>query len=78
MSCSKQPQGFTDEQKEDGTSCALPLSVEFQALRKVVEPCSGKDSGTGREPKIRLKVIDMENGETRICDLERIERMGLE
>lgn len=61
LSFSKQYWGYTDEPKEYD-------SVDFQALRKFVEPWAGKGIQVKNEPKIRLKVIDMESAATRICE----------
>lgn len=45
------------------------LSDEFEVLRKSSEPWAGRYNETRSEPAIRLKVIDVENGGTRICSL---------
>lgn len=74
LSLSKQHQGHTDQQKRHAKSRVLPLFVEFRALRKSVEACSGNYSPTKSEPKIRVKVIDMESRTTRICDLNEVRR----
>jgi hypothetical protein len=52
---------------------ATPLSAEFQLLRNAAEPHTGKYRGAEHEPSIRLKVVDVEKGETRICDLRELE-----
>jgi len=44
-------------------------SVDFQALWKQLEPWAGHRPEA--EPKIKLKVIDMETGEVRVCPLDK-------
>ena len=49
---------------------SLPsLSDDFELLEQSSEPWAGKYGETKREPKIRLKVIDVENRGERICTL---------
>ena len=75
-SFSKQYQGSTDKAKGRAKSGVVPLSIEFQALRKSVEPylvlptfpSTGKYNGKRGKPEIKLKVIDVENRTTRTCD----------
>lgn len=74
LSFSKGHQDSTDQQKRHAKSRVLSLSVEFQALRNSVKPAAGKYSKTKMEPKIRVKVIDMENRATRICELSELKR----
>jgi hypothetical protein len=76
LNISKQHQGPTDQQKGHAKSRVLPVSVEFQALRESVEryfvlptfPSTGKYNEKTGNPKIKLKVIDVENRTTRTCD----------
>lgn len=68
LSSPKPYQGYTNESKDRAESGILPHSVDFQALRKFVEPWAGKGIQVKNEPKIRLKVIDMESAATRICE----------
>jgi hypothetical protein len=78
LSISKQHQGSTDQQKDHAKSRVLPLSIEFQALKKSVGrylvlptfPGSGKYDEKRGHPEIKLKVIDVENGTTRTCDFD--------
>lgn len=42
--------------------------VDFHALMKLMEPWAGHRPEV--EPKIKLKVIDMESGEVRVCPLD--------
>ena len=50
------------------------LRNDFLALKEFPEPWTGKHHETEDEPKIRLKVIDMENGTSRTCDLEEVKK----
>lgn len=61
LSFSKQYRGYTDEPKDRDL-------LDFQALRKFVETWAGKGTQAKNEFKIRLKVIDMESGETKIWE----------
>ncbi len=71
---SGQHRGCAGDPKEHVRSTVTPLSAEFQLLRNVAEPHTGKYRGAEHEPPVRLKVIDVERGETRICDLHEAER----
>jgi hypothetical protein len=75
LSFSKKYQGSTDQLRAHAKSYILPLSVEFNVLRKSVEPKAGQYRGIQRWPKIRLKVIDMENRTTIIDDLNGLKKM---
>jgi len=74
LSFSKEYRGFTDLEEEHANSGVSPLSVEFQALRKSAEPWAGGDRPTKKEPRIRVKVFDMEGETTRICDLDAVKK----
>jgi hypothetical protein len=65
-------QDCADRQKESTGSNVIPLSVEFRALREIVEPRVGKHRGIEGELKIRLKVIDVDRNETRMCELHEL------
>jgi len=77
-SFSHQCQGSTDKATGWAKSAVTPPSIEFQALRKSVErylvlptfPDTGKHSEKRGNPKIKLKVIDVENRTTRTCDFD--------
>ena len=59
----KQDRGIsTDDEPKDHHS------VDFRALEKFAEPWAGKDCQGETEPRIRLKVIDIESETTRICE----------
>jgi hypothetical protein len=45
------------------------LSDDFELLKESSEPWAGKYGQASTEPKIRLKVIDVENRGTRYCSL---------
>jgi hypothetical protein len=71
---SKQHRPLTDKQQGRPESGTPSLSAEFQALRKSAEPWTGKQGQKKGELKIRLKVIDVERKETRICDLHELQK----
>jgi hypothetical protein len=62
LSFSKQDRGYADEAKRHD-------SVDFQALKKPAEPWAGRGIQTRNEPRIRLKVIDMETAAARVSEL---------
>lgn len=74
LSFSQQHQSSTDQQKGHAKSDVLSLSVEFQTLRNSVKPAACKYNENKMEPKIRLKVIDMESSAARICELSELKR----
>ena len=59
---SKWYRGDTDKPRD-------PIAAYFQALERYSEPWAGKDIQRKKEINIRLKVIDMESGRTKICEL---------
>lgn len=70
LSFCKQYRGYIHDSKENAKSDVLQHSVDFQALEKLVGPWADAALRPEAEPKIRLKVIDMESGETRVCPLD--------
>jgi hypothetical protein len=58
---SKRYRGYAGKPKDH-------IAAYFQALEKLSEPWAGKDIQAKNEPKIRLQVIDMESGKTKICE----------
>jgi hypothetical protein len=60
--------GYIGESKESTKSGTDHHSVDFQALRKLMEPWAGRR--VEAEPKVKLKVIDMESGKVRVCKLD--------
>lgn len=81
-SLSKPRQSSTNKSKSRAKSGVTPLSVEFQALRKSVErylllptfPRTGECNEERGNPKIKLKVIDVENRTTRTCDFNETKK----
>jgi hypothetical protein len=74
LSLSRQKEGASDQEKGHAQSRGLPFSVEFQTLRNSSKTVDGRYSKTKMEPKIRLKVIDMESNAARIWELSELER----
>ena len=72
LSYSKEHHGSANLRKEHAKFRVHSPSVEFQVLKSALKPVAGKNSETRMEPKIRLKVIDMESGATRICELSEL------
>jgi|SRR4030042_2956213 len=68
---------FKQDQKTDATSeYAGPhlshRSVDFQALEKLTDRWIGTTIEAKTELQIRLKVIDMESGASRVCDFNEM------
>lgn len=61
LTLSQQDQGCTDKREEHD-------SIDFKALKELLEPWISKGIHGKNELKIRLKVIDMETGTTTICE----------
>ena len=67
----KEYRGYIGESKENAKSGALQHSVDFQAfLRNWVEPWSRAGRQPEAELEVKLKVIDMDTGTTRTCELK--------
>ena len=66
----QQDQGYTDEPGEHD-------SVDFKALKELVEPWTSKGMQGKNELKIGLKVTDMESGATRICEFNEAKTWDL-
>jgi hypothetical protein len=64
----KKYRGYIGESKGDTKPGINHRSVDFQALEKLMKPWAGRR--TEVKPKVRLKVIDMESGEVRVCPLD--------
>jgi len=58
-----------DKPRKSVKSGLHSLSDDFEVLSESSEPWVGRYSEARREPQIRIKVIDMENGGTRISSL---------
>ena len=74
LSFPKQHRSLADEHKEYLESGNPSLSDELQALRVAAEPWAGKQVQGKGELKIRLKVIDVERNEARVCSLHEVEK----
>jgi len=74
LSYSKEHHGSTNPRKEHAKSRVHSPSVEFQVLKSALKSVAGKNSEARMEPKIRLKVIDMESRATRICELSELKK----
>jgi hypothetical protein len=68
LSLCRQYRGYIGKSRENTKSGTNHKSVDFQALWKLVQPWAGSPPET--EPKIRLKLIDVENETSRVCDLD--------
>jgi hypothetical protein len=60
--------GYIGEAEGDTKPRSDQHSVDFQALMKLMEPWAGRQIEA--EPKIKLKVIDMETEKVRVCPLD--------
>jgi hypothetical protein len=65
----KQYRGYIGESKKNGKSDGLHHSADLQAFRNWVAPWAGASSQPETELDVKLKVTDMESGETRLCEL---------
>jgi hypothetical protein len=70
LSSCKQCRGYIGESKENTKSGTIHHSVDFQTLGRLVEPWAGVAIELETSRQIQVKVIDMESGETRVCQLE--------
>ena len=73
LSFSKQHEGFPNRREEHAKSRAFSPAVEFRALRKFAEPRT-RQRQTKDGLKIRVKVIDVETEETRMCGIHELEK----
>jgi len=64
----KQYRGYIGESKENAKSGVLQHSVDSRALENWAEPWAGAGLRPEAELEVKLKVIDMETGETRVCE----------
>jgi hypothetical protein len=62
--------GYLGQSKERAKYNAAPPTINFKALEKMANPWTGANRQSGNEPEIKLKVIDMENKQERLCQLE--------
>ncbi len=66
----KEYRGYIGESKGDAKPGVLKHTVDFQALGRLVEPWADAGCRVGAELEVKLKVIDMESGKSRLCQLE--------
>jgi hypothetical protein len=64
----KKYRGYLGEPEDNTKSGTNHQSFDFQALEKLVKRWEGRH--IEGEPKVRLKVIDMESGTSRVCELD--------
>lgn len=69
LSLCQQYRGYIGKSKGNTKSGTSHNSVDFQALWKMVQPWT-ESSQPETEPKIKLKLIDVENETSRVCDLD--------
>ena len=74
LNFSKHERSLTNEFQGHTKSASPSLSVEFEDLREFAEPWAEKQTKGPCELKIRLKVIDVERDQTRVCSLEELEK----
>ena len=67
LGASKPRRESAGEPRKPAPSGVRSLPDEFELLENSSEPWAGRYGETKREPKIRLKVIDVENRGVRIC-----------
>jgi hypothetical protein len=63
----------TDGRGERHRPAAPDFSADFRILRSIAEPEKPDTDGTKLSPRVRLKVIDVEKGDSRICGLQEAE-----
>jgi hypothetical protein len=74
LSLPKSHPGAADEVPKPARTVLRSSTKDFEVLRDSSEPWAGKYDKTSTEPRIRLKVIDVENRETRICSLSEAKK----
>ena len=65
----KQYEDYGGESKENAKS-GVTRPVGSSAIRNWVEPWGSKSRQPQADPEVRLKVIDIESGETRVCEFQ--------
>jgi len=68
LSLCKKYRGYIGEPEDKAKSGTDHQSIDFETLWKQVEPWAGRRQEA--EPKVKLKVIDMESGKVRVCELD--------
>ena len=64
----KKYRGYIGEPEGNTKSGTTHQSVDFEILARLVEPWASQRQEA--EPKVKLKVIDMESGKIRVCELD--------
>jgi hypothetical protein len=62
--------GYIGEAEQRAKSRVNGHPVDLRAVFKQIEPWADVGLLPGINSKVKLKVIDMENGDTRVCDLD--------
>ena len=68
LSLCKKYRGYIGEPVRNTKSSTNHQSVDFETLGRLAEPWA--DRRQEAEPKVKLKVIDMESGKVRVCELD--------
>ena len=69
LSLCQQYRGYIGKSKENTKPGTNHHSVDFQALWKLVQPWA-ESSQPETEPEVKLRLIDVENETSRVCDLD--------
>ena len=69
LSLCEQYRGYIREPKKNTRPNGFRHAVNLEAFRNWVAPWAGASSQPEIELDVKLKVIDMESGETRVCKL---------
>ncbi len=70
MNFCKQHRGFESKSKKNNKSNVRNHSIDFEAIRQLVEPWAGVSKREETELKIRLKVLDVDDRTIRVCELD--------
>ena len=70
LSLCQQYRGYIGKSKGNTKSGTNHHSVDFQTLWKLVQPWAEAGPQPETKPKIKLRVIDVESGANRVCDLD--------
>ena len=69
LSCWSPAREPIEDSREGRGSGVLPQSVNLRCLRNPLKSRTSAETGLKREPKIRLRITDIETDETRVCEL---------
>ena len=70
LSLCKKYRGYIGEPEGNTKSGTNHQSIDFQTLGRLVEPWADTNFQPETTPKVKLKVIDMESGKVRVCELD--------